>query len=160
MATIHATIENSLFPYLNTIYQADFDRLSIRNYGFQPPGLLDPNRSRNGYSINGIVDTDPEVEPYGLHTIGESAETASILMGKIIQFTEPIAVSQQEAFNLGHRIKRSITDWSRCEAIGVKAGPVRFAFSEDQDRNTTASLKSKWWVLRWQFDLVGYFDVV
>ena len=159
MATIHETLENSLFPYLSNLYQADFDRLSIRNYGFQAPGLLDPNRSRNGYNINGVVDADPGLEPFGLHTQGESAETASVLMGKIIQFTDPIADSQKESFRLGHKIKRSITDWSRCEADGVRVVQVRFAFSEDQDRNTTASLKSKWWVLRWQFDLVGYFDV-
>lgn len=159
MATIHDTIENNLFPYLSAIYQEDFDRLSIRNYGFQAPGLLDPNRSRNGYNLNGVVDADVGMEPFGVHTSGESMETASVLMGKIIQFSEPIADSQREAFQLGHKIKRSITDWSRCEGDGIRVARVRFAFSEDQDRNTTASLKSKWWVLRWQFDLTGYFDV-
>jgi hypothetical protein len=159
MATIHSILEDSLFPYLENLYQADFDRLSIRNYGFQAPGLLDPNRARSGYNINGVVDADAALEPNGLHTIGASAETASVLMGKIIQFSDPIATSQKESFRLGHKIKRSITDWSRCEVEGVRVVSARFAFSEDQDRNTTASLKSKWWVLRWQFDLTGYFDV-
>ena len=159
MPTIHQTIENSLFPYLLGIYAIDFDRLSVRNYGFQPPGMLDPNRSRNGYNLNGVVDSDPNAEPFGLHTIGESKESISVLIGKIMPFSEPIADSGRSAFQLGHRMKRSITDWSRCSADGVSVTRVRFAFSEDQDKNTASSIKSKWWVLRWQFDLIGYFDV-
>lgn len=159
MPTIHETIENSLFPYLLGIYAIDFDRLSVRNYGFQPPGLLDPTRTRSGYSLNGVVDADASGEPFGLHTIGESMESTSVLVGKIMPFSEPIADSQRSAFQLGHRIKRSITDWSRCGADGISVARVRFAFSEDQDKNTASTIKSKWWVLRWQFDLVGYFDV-
>lgn len=159
MPTIHQTIENSLFPYLLGIYAIDFDRLSVRNYGFQPPGMLDPNRPRSGYNLNGVVDSDSSAEPFGLHTAGESKESVSVLVGKIMPFSEPIVGSQQAAFQLGHKIKRSITDWSRCEAIGIETARVRFAFSEDQDKNTASSIKSKWWVLRWQFDLVGYFDV-
>lgn len=160
MPTIHQTIEESLFPYLLGIYAIDFDRLSVRNYGFQPPGMLDPNRARSGYSKNGVVDAGVDREdPQGLHTVGSAPEKTSILMGKIMPFSEPIEDSERSAFQLGHRIKRSITDWSRCEAIGIQIGEVRFAFSEDQDKNTASSIKSKWWVLRWQFDLVGYFDV-
>ena len=159
MATILATIESSLFPYLQQLYGSDFDRLKIRNYGFQAPGLLDPTRSRNGYNVNGVMDYG-EGEPTGLHVAGVAPEKSTVLMGKIIPFSEPVPESYRQSFRLGHQIKRSIVDWAICEAVGLTECPsVRFAITEDQDRNTASSIKSKWWVLRWQFDLVGRFDV-
>lgn len=159
MATIIETVEGSLFPYLQQLYGSDFDRLRIRNYGFQAPGLLDPTRSRNGYNLNGVMDNSEEDAP-GLHISGVSPEKSTVLMGKIIPFSEPTPESYRQSFRLGHQIKRSIVDWAKCEAVGLTECPhVRFAITEDQDRNTASSVKSKWWVLRWQFDLVGHFDV-
>ena len=158
MATIIETIEGSLFPYIQRLYGSDFDRLKIRNYGFQSPGLLDPNRSRNGYNLNGVIDSGSG-EPYGLHIDGVAPEKSTVLMGKIIPFSEPIPDSYRQSFRLGHQIKRSIVDWAKCEAVGLTECPrVRFAITEDQDRNTASSIKSKWWVLRWQFDLEGHFN--
>jgi len=152
MATIHVTIQ-SLLSALALKFSEDFNNLGIRDYGFQAPGLLDPNKNRSGYSLRGATGVNRAMKPI----------TVPVLLGKIAPITKPSEASEVLIYSLAHGIAQEICHWQECEAIGLIQAPanfaVRFEITKDQNRNIAGNSKDAWWwVIRWQFDLVGFFD--
>lgn len=154
MATVFELIEgtNGLLPYINSIHADDFNHLQVRPYGFQAPGLLDPSAFASGYQLRGMrgINKDPEGKP----------STLPLLLGKIIPIPTPIATSNRDSFELGHRISATIIDWCNCEAEGlVQWTGVDFERTREQSRDVASVRQNAWyWILRWQIELVGHFD--
>mgnify|MGYP000070000861 CR=1 FL=1 len=152
MATIHVAIQ-SLLDAIELKYLGDFNNLGIRDYGFQAPGLLDPNKNRSGYSLRGATGVNRAGMPI----------TVPVLLGKIAPITKPSESSEVLIYNLAHGIADEICRWQECKASGLVQSPdefaVRFDIARDQNRNIAGNNKDAWWwVIRWQFDLVGFFD--
>ena len=150
MATVHDQIE-TLTAYIEGQFAIDFDRLKIQKYGFQAPGLLDPTKPRSGRSLRGLRNVTIEnIEPV----------TVPVLLGRISPIAGDLKDSEEEAFQLIHRVALAIGHWSRCEAIGLaKDCVVNCEIAREQDRNISGNKAGAWWwVIRWQFELVGYFD--
>lgn len=147
---VHETLE-SLNSHLSFKFGADFDRLSIRNYGFQAPGLLDPNRTRNGRKISGIRGLNATNEPV----------TVPVILGKIAPLSSEAGETEEDIFQFAHAIGSAIVEWSNCKAKGLsKSCVVNFEVTREQDSKMAGNQKNAWWwVLRWQFELVGWFDV-
>ena len=152
MATIHVALQ-SLLNALALKFSDDFNNLGIRDYGFQSPGLLDPTKNRSGYSLRGATGVNRAEKPI----------TVPVLLGKIAPITRPSESSEVLIYTLAHQIAQEICHWQECEAIGLVQSPsefaVRFEITKDQNRNIAGNNKDAWWwVIRWQFDLVGFFD--
>ena len=152
MATIHVTVQ-SLLSSIALKFSDDFNNLGIRDYGFQAPGLLDPTKNRSGFSLRGATGVNRAQKPI----------TVPVLLGKIAPITKPSEASELLIYKLAHGIADEICHWQACEAIGLIQSPaefaVRFEITKDQNRNIAGNSKDAWWwVVRWQFDLVGFFD--
>ena len=154
MATVFELMEDpnfGLLPYLDSLYGDAFSAFRIQNYGFQPPGFLDPSKSRSGYRLRGMTGVNAMEKP----------TTCPLILGKIAPIPNPVGDSEEQIFKLGHQISFSIAEWGKCEAYGLSQWvDVNFEITKDQNRNVTSSRQEAWWwVMRWQFDLVGFFDV-
>jgi hypothetical protein len=152
MATIHQSVK-SLLDVLALKFGDDFRNLGIRNYGFQAPGLLDPNKNRSGYYLRGAIGVNRRNKPI----------TVPVLLGKIAPIASPSEDSEVLIYKLAHSIALEVAHWQECEGVGLTQDSedfaVRFEITREQDRNVAGNNKNAWWwVVKWQFDLVGYFD--
>lgn len=152
MATIHEIVEN-LLERIALKFGEDFSNLGIRDYGFQAPGLLDPNKNRSGYYLRGAIGVNQRGKPI----------TVPVLLGKIAPIARPSELSERNIYKLAHAIALEVAHWQECEGEGLSQDPeeftVRFEVTRDQNRNVAGNNKDAWWwVIKWQFDLVGYFD--
>lgn len=142
---------NDLMLKLESAHQEDFRRLSIRNYGFQAPGLLDPTKARNGYRLSGAIGINAYNKPVAV----------PVLLGKIAPVTLPVDESEESMFALLGAIGKTICEWEKCEAIGLAGQEfsVRTEFRRDQNKGVAGNNPdAHWWVMVWQFELKGYFD--
>ena len=149
MATVHATLDD-LMDSLQLKFATDFDRLKIRNYGFQAPGLLDPNKARSGRVVKGIRN---------INRIHE-AVTVPVMIGKIAPCPTRDVTSEEDIYNFMFNVGEAIAEWSECEAINLtKWCVVNAEIAREQDRKIPGGDKdSWWWVIRWQFELTGFFS--
>ena len=152
MATIHETLE-TLQDALAAEFGDDFNNLNIRNYGFQAPGLLDPDKNRSGYQLRGAIGVNNRGNPI----------TVQVLLGKIAPITRPQEESEKLIFTFAHRVALAIAHWQDCTGPGLTQDPeefkVRFEVTKDQDRKIAGNNKGAWWwVVRWQFEVEGLFN--
>lgn len=143
----------SLVAHINTVHADDFNHLQVRPYGFQAPGLLNPNAVASGYRLRGIrgMNLDPAGKP----------ATLPILLGKIMPMPQPIGTSARDAFEFGQKIAQTIMEWGNCGAANGLTEWVRVDFDIDRGQQADVSSsreKAWWWILRWQIELEGYFD--
>lgn len=154
MATIYELLEDptdGLLAYIDNKHTADFNNLKIRPYGFQAPGLLDPDKYASGYQLRGMTGYNRNDEPV----------VVPVLLGKIAPIPNPIDTSRKDAFNLMHQVADTIVEWQDCVAVGINEwASVNFEISSEQSRNVASARSQAWyWVMRWQFDLKGWFDI-
>jgi hypothetical protein len=152
MATVFQLLTDptiGLMPHLDTTQSDDFAVLHVQPYGFQLPGLLDPNAASSGFQVSGM--TDLTLEP-GV------PQRVPILLGKIAPLTTP--ENRQAVYEMAHKVAAEVLQWAEC-AEGVQQYPrMRWEIKLEQSRDVASSRSNAWWwVIRWQIELEGYFDV-